>query len=124
MRLRLALAALAGALIVPPAAAEGPLSGEEIRTLVSGRSAQWVRGAGSYSGSITYHADGRLSSRVTVMGAAMTVSGTWSVQGDRFCRTIKLDPRPSRCQCVVRSSGKTYRFLEPDGELATTTTFH
>ena len=123
MRTTFALAALAGTLAAAPASAEAPLSGEEIRSLVSGRSAQWVRGDGSYSGSITYHTDGRLSSRVTVMGAAMEVSGTWSIEGDRFCRTIKLDPRPSRCQSVVRSSGKTYRFLESDGSLATTTTF-
>ena len=103
--------------------AQTNLPGTEIRRLVSGQSASWVRADGQYSGTITYHRDGRLTSEVKVMGRPMSLSGTWEVLGDRFCRTISLDPVPTRCQKVVPVSGRTFRFVNEDGSLATTTSF-
>jgi hypothetical protein len=103
--------------------AQANLTGVEIRKLVSGRSASWVRGDGRFSGTITYHPDGRLTSLVKVMGAPISVSGTWEVRGDRFCRIVSLDPVPTRCQNVFPVSRSTFRFVNEDGSLATTTSF-
>ena len=103
--------------------AQANLTGPQIRTLVSGRSASWVRGDGQYSGTITYHRDGRLTSNAKVMGMTMPISGTWEIKGDRFCRTISLDPVPTRCQTVVPVSAGRYRFVNEDGSTATITSF-
>ena len=107
----------------PEGKAQASLTGPEILKLVSGRSASWVRAGGQYSGTITYHRDGRLTSETKVMGAPLSLKGTWEVKGDRFCRTISLDPVPTRCQKVVPVSGRTFRFFNEDGSLATITSF-
>jgi hypothetical protein len=105
------------------ASAQAKLTGAEIRKLVAGRSATWVRGDGQYSGTITYHRNGTITSQTKVMGAPLSLKGTWEVKGDRFCRTISLDPVPTRCQTVVPVSAGTYRFLNEDGSVATITSF-
>jgi len=98
------------------------LSGPEIRRLVTGRNASWVNASG-YTGTITYLPNGTVQAKANVMGTSMNVSGTWSVQGDRFCRAMSMGPGGTQCQQVVRAGGQTYRFLNQDGSLATTTTF-
>ncbi len=107
----------------PGAEAQANLTGPQIRKLVSGHSASWVRGDNQYSGTITYHRDGKLTSDAKVMGMSMPISGTWEIKGDRFCRTISLDPVPTRCQTVVPVSARTFRFVNEDGSTATITTF-
>jgi hypothetical protein len=106
-----------------PANAQANLTGQEIRKLVAGRSASWVRGDGQYSGTITYHRDGKITSETKVMGMPLSLKGTWEIKGDRFCRTISLDPVPTRCQTVVPVSARTFRFFNEDGSLATITSF-
>jgi hypothetical protein len=106
-----------------PANAQASLTGQEIRKLVAGRSASWVRGDGQYSGTITYHRDGKITSETKVMGMPLSLKGTWEIKGDRFCRTISLDPVPTRCQTVVPVSARTFRFFNEDGSLATITSF-
>lgn len=104
-------------------AQEAGMSGPEIRRLVTGRTGAWVTGDGRYSGSITYRPDGVIEATASVLGAQMPVAGTWRIEGDRFCRTMRLDPTPTRCQRVVRAGGQVYRFLDEDGSVAAITTF-
>lgn len=105
-----------------PAIAETALDGRSIYRIVAGKSASFVRSDGR-SGTVTYHNGGKLVSKVQVFGRPFNVEGTWRVRGDRFCRTVSLDRPPTRCQQVVRVSGRTYRFINEDGS-TTTTTFH
>ena len=98
------------------------LSGPEIRRLVTGRSASWVN-SGGYTGTITYLPNGTIQAKANVFGTSMNVSGTWAVQGDRFCRAMSMGPSGTSCQQVVRAGGQTYRFLNENGSLATMTTF-
>jgi hypothetical protein len=114
-------AALAGMVAGGEASAQA-LSGPEIRRLVSGRSASWVNASG-YTGTITYLPNGVIQAKANVFGTSMNVGGTWSVRGDRFCRAMNMGPSGTSCQQVVRAGGGTYRFLNEDGSLATTTTF-
>jgi hypothetical protein len=114
--------ALAAAGLVPMAQAQAPLEGPAIRSLVSGKSASWVSAEGR-SGVITYNRDGTIAAKARVMGMNFAVSGTWEVKGNRFCRTIRMDSPPTKCQTVVPAGGKTYRFIGENGKLATTTTF-
>jgi hypothetical protein len=93
-----------------------------IRRLVAGRSASWVNASG-YTGTITYLPNGVIQAKANVFGTSMNVGGTWSVRGDRFCRAMNMGPSGTSCQQVVRAGGGTYRFLNEDGSLATTTTF-
>ena len=124
-----ALLLVAASLPAAPSGAsaqEAGLKGAEIRRLVTGRSANWVTGDGRYSGTITYRPDGAIDATASVLGAQMPVAGTWRIEGDRFCRTMRLDPTPTRCQRVVRApgeGGQVYRFLDEDGSVATVTTF-
>jgi len=122
---RLAVAGLAAGvagLLGAEAASAQALTGPEIRRLVSGRSASWVN-SGGYTGTITYLPNGVIQARANVFGTSMSVSGTWAVRGDRFCRAMSMGPSGTSCQQVVRAGGRTYRFLNEDGSLATTTTF-
>jgi hypothetical protein len=114
-------AALAGMVAGGEASAQA-LSGPEIRRLVTGRSASWVN-SGGYTGTITYLPNGVIQAKANVFGTSMNVGGTWSVRGDRFCRAMNMGPSGTSCQQVVRAGGGTYRFLNEDGSLATTTTF-
>lgn len=118
------LAALLAAILPAPALAQQPgaLAGDAIRALVSGRSASWVNAEGR-TGTIRYSPDGTIAASVKIMGMTIAVAGTWEVKGDQFCRTIRMDPTPTRCQSVVPVSGKIYRFYDAGGKLATTTTF-
>jgi hypothetical protein len=121
-RVLIGCSALLGAsLLSATGHAQGHLDSAEIQRLVAGQSANWVRHDGR-TGAITYHRDGKLVSQVTVFGRSMDVPGTWEVKGDRFCRTIRMDSPPTRCQRVFRVRGGVYRFVNDDGT-ATTTTF-
>lgn len=113
---------LGAAIAAGGAYAAGELDDAAIKRLVAGRSASWVSAEGR-SGVITYHGDGKLSARAKVMGMMMPVSGSWEVKGGKFCRTIRMDSPPTKCQTVVQVSGKTYKFYNANGTLATTTTF-
>lgn len=117
-----ALLALSLVAAPAPAIAETALDGRSIYRIVAGKSASFVRSDGR-AGNITYHNGGRLAVQVQVFGRPMNVEGTWRVRGNLFCRTVRLDSPPTRCQRVVRVSGRTYRFVNEDGS-ATTTTFN
>jgi hypothetical protein len=116
-----ALLALGLAAAPMPALAETALDGRSIYRIVAGKSASFVRSDGR-AGSVTYLNGGKLVSQVQVFGRPFNVEGTWRVRGDRFCRTVRLDSPPTRCQRVVRLQGRTYRFINEDGS-STTTTF-
>lgn len=121
MKALLAALMLTGIAAVP-AAAQSTLDGTAIKRLVSGRSASWVNAEGR-AGVITYHHDGKLSAQAKVMGMTIPVSGTWEVRGNKFCRTIRMDSPPTKCQSVIRARGSTYHFIGENGKLATMTTF-
>ena len=117
-----AIAAGVAVMVAGEAASAQGLSGPEIRRLVTGRSASWVNSSG-YTGTITYRPNGTIQAKANVFGTSMNVSGSWQVRGDRFCRAMSMGPSGTSCQQVVRAGGQTYRFLNEDGSLATTTTF-
>ena len=116
------IAASVAGMVAGSEASAQALSGPEIRRLVAGRSASWVNASG-YTGTITYLPNGVIQAKANVFGTSMNVGGTWSVRGDRFCRAMNMGPSGTSCQQVVRAGGGTYRFLNQDGSLATTTTF-
>lgn len=71
----------AGAFFLGTAAEAGrELTGAEIRTLVSGKTAQFT---GPYSGTITLKEDGSASLQ---FASGPRFSGKWWVEDDKFCR--------------------------------------
>ncbi|MEO0618213.1 MAG: hypothetical protein AAFZ01_02930 [Pseudomonadota bacterium] len=114
----LSLSACANAAPTPvtpaPAASIEPLgllSGDAIRSALSGQRLQWVRARDQASGQTDFLPDGAMRwSRFDVQANGR---GRWSVEGDRLCQTY--DPTPTW------KGGRVCRTLtrRPDGELYT-----
>jgi hypothetical protein len=109
----------------PTGAVPGPrkLSGGEIRALVTDKSARFVTGDGRISGTNVWRGSGELNATTTIFGFSKTFSGTWTVEGDRFCKNVLVDFINSRCQTVMRVSANTFQFVNEDGSIASVVTF-
>lgn len=99
------------------------LKGEEIRALITDRTGRFITADGRISGTNLWRANGELSATTKILGFTKTISGTWTVEGDRFCKDVFLDFVNSRCQAVVRMPDASYRFVNEDGSVASTVTF-
>ena len=81
-----AIAALAATLAAAPSArAQDVLTGDEIRTLISGNSLH-----GSYLAKVlrmAFYPDGKLLATLTFAGSDW---GTWMIKGDLYCQTFTV----------------------------------
>ena len=97
---------LAAALAVPQAApARGTpggaeMTGDELRALLANGLKLKLGGQGEdYIGEVTLKADGTGDGRaVFIDGRPFAVSGTWTIEGDRFCRQWQYDNFAKVCE--------------------------
>lgn len=93
------------------------MTGEELRTLLADGLTLTLGGAGEgYTGRLTLEPDG------TGVGAArfengrrLDVTGTWTVEGDQFCRQWKFDDFKRECE-TWRKIGSNKVAVIIDGE--------
>jgi len=117
-RLLWLILAAAGARDIGPdaslAAAAGPLlAGEELRRMLAGATLRYTGYARDGSVELRLRADGR-STYFSGLDRSGSDSGTWTVEGDRFCRE-RRKPRPAkRCSSVV-ADGPWLRLFDANG---------
>lgn len=93
------LALIVGACVsfmVIPVFAQQAMSGDEIKTLITGKTIEMS------DGMATYKADGKYEYYLKSNGA--TTRGKWSVQGDRVC--VDFDAGSNRCDQYVKDGSK------------------
>lgn len=114
--LTIAFVSVADASIV----AADPLSGDQVRTLVAGKTLALAAPFGSLP--IRYSAGGTMIARSTAMGLYAGVSedrGTWRIDGNRLCQTWTIW-KGAKEQCFSLSrTGSTVRWTSTDGMTGT-----
>lgn len=79
------------------------MKGSELTALLSGGKTINLGGPGeSYSGTLTLAADGTGNgSGKENSGAAFTITGTWKIKGDKFCRQWNINGNKEICETWV-----------------------
>lgn len=79
-----------------PAWADEPMTGEETRAFISGKTIEFDNGIATYKpdGSYEYH----------LKSSGMTWPGTWLINQDKVC--IRFDNGPSRCDQYVKEGDR------------------
>ena len=92
-----------GSFVAFPAMA-APLTGDELKQLIVGKSCTWVNG--KYSGTSSYMADGSAS----MTGPSGSESGTWRIKGSQLCDKWKESRKGSeKCFTYTQTSPGTYK---------------
>ena len=83
----------------PPAQAEN-MSGEAMKALLVDGLTLTLGGAGEgYAGSVRLEPDGRgVGGAITDSGKKLDITGTWTIQGDQFCRKWKFNRLKEVCE--------------------------
>lgn len=101
-------------------AAEKAMTGVELEALLSGGRTITLGGPGEgYLGSLTLSADGSGSgSAKTDDGRVLTLSGTWKIKGDTFCRQWEeFDNGDEVCEIWVLTAPTRVKVLVNDAQV-------
>jgi len=104
------------------AAEKAPLTDGELKALLGSGlsvSSSDVQGGKVFTAQITYAPGGTLSGTLTFVGRSpTTLTGTWKVDGDRFCRTVvPLQPQEV-CEMWLKSGEKEVTIRVGDMDVA------
>jgi hypothetical protein len=102
-------------LISGMASAAAPLSGDQIKTLLSGNSASGFADALGKDYTAYYAADGKL---VQDLGKGKRRQGTWKITDNNFCTQFPTEPE--RCTKVVPGESGEYVRMKDDGMVTNT----
>lgn len=109
------IALLALLLISGMASAAAPLTGDQIKTLLSGNSAAGFADALGKNYTAYYGADGKL---VQDLGKGKRRQGTWKITDNNFCTQFPTEPE--RCTKVMPSDNGEYVRIKDDGMVTNT----
>ncbi len=108
--------ALLGLLLISGmASAAAPLSGDQIKTLLSGNSASGFADALGKNYTAYYGADGKL---VQDLGKGKRRQGTWKITDNNFCTQFPTEPE--RCTKVMSADNGEYVRIKDDGMVTNT----
>lgn len=95
---------------------ENALSGEQIKTLLTGKTASYINRKG-WSVENTFNADGSASLKfLTGKFAGDVRNNSWLVRGDQICYTLKRNSKTT-CGKLLDNGNGTYNRLNSDGSL-------
>ncbi len=108
--------ALLGLLLISGMAnAAAPLTGDQIKTLLSGNSASGFADALGKNYTAYYGADGKL---VQDLGKGKRRQGTWTITDNNFCTQFPTEP--ARCTKVMPGDNGEYVRIKDDGMVTNT----
>jgi hypothetical protein len=108
--------ALLGLLLISGmASAAAPLSGDQIKSLLSGNSAAGFADALGKNYTAYYGADGKL---VQDLGKGKRRQGTWKINDNNFCTQFPTEPE--RCTKVMPADNGEYVRIKDDGMVTNT----
>ena len=93
---------------------EAGMTGDQLTALLAGGKTIGLGGPGSgYDGELVLNADGTGSGQAkTAEGDELTLTGTWSIKGDQFCRAWKeFDDGAEVCETWVPDGENRVRVL-------------
>jgi len=109
------IALLSLLLISGMASAAAPLSGDQIKTLLSGNSASGFADALGKNYTAYYGADGKL---VQDLGKGKRRQGSWKINDNNFCTQFPTEPE--RCTKVMPADNGEYVRIKDDGMVTNT----
>ena len=76
------------------------MSGEQLKLLLANGLTMMLGGPGEgYGGTVRLEADGTgAGSAMADNGKTFDITGTWTIEGDRFCRKWKFDNFKKKCE--------------------------
>lgn len=109
------------AALVAPAAADEPMTGDQLNELLAGGKTIMLGGPGTgYSGEMALNADGTGKGQAVTDDGSRTfnIEGTWEIRDDKFCRTwAEISDGQEVCETWVTTEPNKVRVMNGDEEI-------